>query len=102
MGTEYEFVFLTPTEVDEKKLKDTFTELEKQIKSIKGKIIDKEDWGRQQLAYEIKGNKRAFFRIWQLSLPQDFNSSSLNTFLNRSDIIIRYLLLKSFKKKGEK
>lgn len=102
MGTDYEFVFLTPTEVDEKQLKKTFSELEKQIKTIGGKIIDKEDWGRQELAYEIKGNQRAYFRIWQLDLPQNFSFSSLNTYLNRSDIIIRYLLLKLSKKEGEK
>lgn len=101
MANEYEFVFLTPEKVDEKELKNVFSELEEQIKTIKGKIIDKKDWGKQQLAYEIEANKRANFWIWQLELPKNFDPVKLNTYLNRSEKIIRYLLLKTFNGKGE-
>lgn len=94
MTKEYEFVFLTPLGIDDDKLKTTFSELEDQIKSIDGKVEDKEKKGREDLAYAIKGNNQANFWIWQLEFPKNSDFSSLNTFLNRSETIIRYLLLK--------
>lgn len=101
MAVEYEFVFLTPLGLDKDSLKETFSELEKQVKSINGKVVNKEDWGSKELAYEIKGNDQANFWIWQLGFPEDTKFASLNTFLNRSSNIIRYLLLKSPIKKGK-
>ncbi len=94
MAVNYEFVFLTPTEIDKEKVEKTFSQLEKQLKTIDGKITKKEDWGKKNLAYKIKGNDQADFWVWDLELPEETKFSSLNTFLNRNEIIIRYLLLK--------
>jgi len=95
MAVEYEFVFLTPTGSEEKELKEIFSELEKQLKLIKAKITDQRDWGSKDLTYQIKGNEQAKFWIWNLDVPDSADFSSLYTYLNRNETIIRYLLLKS-------
>lgn len=94
MAVEYEFVFLTPAEVEEEVLKKTLSGLEKEIKQINGKINDKEKIGRKALAYQIKGEDQAVFLVWHLQFPEDTKIESFNTYLNRNDTIIRYLFLK--------
>ncbi len=93
MAVKYEFVFLTKPDAKKDELKETFSELEKQIKSIDGKIKDKEEVGRKDLAYQIKGQDQAQFWVWQLDFPEKSKFNPLNTYLNRSDAVIRYLLL---------
>jgi len=93
MAVEYEFVFLTPVETDQEEFEQVSSKLEKQIKSMDGKVKDKNKWGRKDLAYDIQGNDQAVFRIWVLEFPEKTVFSSLKTFLNRNEKIIRYLLL---------
>ncbi len=94
MAVKYEFVFLTPPGTDKKKLETVFSDLESQIKSIDGKVKDKKKEGKKDLAYEIKSNSQADFWVWEIDFPQGPNFDALNTYLNRSDTVIRYLLLK--------
>lgn len=99
MVKEYEFVFLTPSEMKKKRREEIFSNLEDRLKKAKVKVTEKEDWGEKQLVYQIKDNKSASFWIWHLA-PQNssFEFSSVSTYLNRQDDILRYLLLT---KKGE-
>ena len=89
----YEFVFLTKPGLNQDKLKDLFSSLEKQIEKVGGKAKKKNHWGTKSLVYPIKKQHKADFYIWQLDFNQELKLKSLNTFLNRQANIIRYLLL---------
>lgn len=99
MTGKYEFVFLAAPDMEKEQREEVFKRLEERIKKTKAKITDKEDWGEKKLAYPIKDNKSASFWIWHLSSKNtEFDFSPVNTYLNRQDDILRYLLLT---KKGE-
>lgn len=94
----YEFIFLTRTELAKEKLEKVIKELESQFAKAGAKIKKREEWGKRDLAYEIRDQKKANFWVWQVSFAGSVNLSPLNTFLNREQEIIRYLFLKNLSK----
>ncbi len=90
---KYEFVFLTKPGVGEKKLKEIFSSLGKEIEKVGAKVEKREDWGKKDLVYLLREEKEASFWIWQLVFKNKVDFSPVNTFLNREKNIIRYLFL---------
>lgn len=83
---QYEFIFL----LKEKKERE---KIEGLVSSLKGKILEKEEWGEKTLAYPIKKEKTAFFFVWQISLERK-KLTELKKKLNFNEKILRYLFLK--------
>jgi len=90
----YEFIILTRPSLDKEKLEKLFKEVIEEIEKISGKVSKKEELGKKTLAYPIKKETKALFWVWQLEFEKSPKFSNLNTFLNRSSGIIRYLMLK--------
>jgi len=94
MSKQYEFIFLTGPKTTGKEKETIFSDLEKEIKDIGGKVKKKEDLGIKYLAFEIKDNKEACFYVWHIQFEKSPDFDNINLFINRGEKIIRYLFLK--------
>lgn len=90
---KYEFIFLTHPDFEKDQLEKIFSVLEKEFKKIGGKVTEKEDWGRKELAYPVKKQNRAYFWIWHLDFKGEVDINPINLFLSRESGVIRYLIL---------
>ncbi|HUY53467.1 MAG TPA: 30S ribosomal protein S6 [Candidatus Dormibacteraeota bacterium] len=70
---------------------------EEQITKIfvgnKGKILDRETWGKRKLAYPIKNQDYAIYVIYTVELPGE-TVGKVESTLNITNEIIRYLIVK--------
>ena len=74
--------------------------IEKLVKTFEGKVDKSETWGEIELAYRIKKEKSGYFLHFNLSLNPKF-AKTLNEKLRVDGEIIRYLLIRIDKSKGE-
>ena len=73
-----------------KKEEDNFT---KYLGNSKGKIINKEDWGLRDLAFNINNLKKAFYIFYQIEIEvSDIQNIKKN--LTQNEKIIRHLFVK--------
>jgi small subunit ribosomal protein S6 len=88
---EYELVALyhPDLEVDIKAAADKVAKI---ITGAKGEIVGEDDWGRRRLAYAIKGQDFAIYRVYTLNLPADA-PKIINDALNITDEVLRFLLV---------
>ena len=73
-----------------KKQEDSF---KNQLSQINGTIIDQEDWGLRDLSYNIKKNKKAFYKFYQIEI-EGSKIQEINKTLTQNEKIIRHLFLK--------
>tara|TARA_B100000029_G_scaffold306732_1_gene299554 strand:- start:735 stop:1055 length:321 start_codon:yes stop_codon:yes gene_type:complete len=72
------------------KLEDLFKD---QLKKQSASIIDEEDWGLRDLSYQIKKNKKAFYKFFQIEIDGS-KIQEIKENLNKEEQIIRYLFVK--------
>ncbi len=70
---------------------------EQRVKKIvadnKGKIVDSDNWGKRKLAYPIANNESAVYVFYNVELPSE-NIGKVESTLNITDEVIRYLIVK--------
>ena len=67
--------------------------LNKIIENLKGKIVEKENWGLKDLSYAINNYKKAFYKFYQIEI----NGSELKNIkknLTQNEKILRHLFVK--------
>tara|TARA_B100000686_G_C16635269_1_gene886941 strand:- start:136 stop:456 length:321 start_codon:yes stop_codon:yes gene_type:complete len=64
-----------------------------QLKKLTGSIINEEDWGLRDLSYQIKKNKKAFYKFYQIEIDGN-NIQEIKENLNKEEKIIRYIFIK--------
>ena len=62
------------------------------IEGAKGKIVAEDDWGRRKLAYPIKKEQHAIYRVYTLELPASA-PKIINDALNITSEVLRFLLV---------
>ena len=72
----FEAVLLLSSEVSSKSRSDCLDNFTKIIIDNSGKILDSEDWGLRDLSYNIKNNKKAFYKFYQIEI--EGNKMKLN------------------------
>jgi small subunit ribosomal protein S6 len=89
---EYELVVLyhPDFEVDIQPAADKVAKI---ITAAKGKIVAENDWGRRKLAYPIRKENYAIYRIYTLELPAAA-PKAINDTLNITNEVLRFLLTK--------
>ena len=71
------------------KLEDFFKQ---QIVKYEGTIIEEEDWGLRDLAYQIQKNKKAFYKFFQIEI-EGSKIQEIKESLNKQEQILRYLFV---------
>lgn len=93
----YECLVLVPLDLTEHTLKEELTAVEQLFSEKGGKLLFREDWGRQGLAYPIKRHREGRFVLFVYELPPNV-VPSLDTALLLQKGVLRHLLVKTPKK----
>ena len=67
--------------------------LNKIIKNLKGKIVEKENWGLKDLNYSINNYKKAFYKYYQIEVVGS-ELKSIKKTLTQNEKILRHLFVK--------
>lgn len=67
------------------------TKVEKIITENKGKITEKDNWGKRKLAYAINKHDNAIYVFYTVELPGE-NVANVEKTLNITDEVIRFLI----------
>jgi len=70
----------------------TLERLETIITSAGGEVVDKDVWGRRQLAYPIRKKNYGIYQFWKFTVGGDV-ISKLNFELRTNDLVMRSLIL---------
>ena len=89
----FEHVVLLKQDLSSSDLETEMKNHEETIAELNGSIVSKESWGLRNLAYPIKNNKKAFYELLNIDLPNE-NIKKINDKLNLNENIIRYITVK--------
>jgi len=89
----FEHVVLLKQDLSSADLESEIQSHEEIISELGGSIVSKESWGLRNLAYPIKNNKKAFYELMNIDLPNE-NIKKINEKLNLNENIIRYITVK--------
>lgn len=87
----YELMTMVHGSKGEENAKKISQDIQKQITSLGGKLVNENFWGKRKLAYKIKLELEAFYDVMEFEM----NSSDISKFksnLNLMDSLIRYLI----------
>ncbi len=93
---KYELTIVINGEASAAKKKGVQASVEKLVKTGKGKVVKKDDWGKKDLAYQINKSDTGIFIYYDLELDGQ-QASILPRELNLNEDIIRYLLVRGEK-----
>ena len=77
--------------LSESEQKNLTVDIEKTISEGKGTVEKLEDWGKRDLAYEIRKQKEGYYTLFHFVAPEDF-PKKLEKKLSINENILRYLL----------
>ena len=89
----FEHVVLLKQDLSSSDLDSEIKNHEQLISELNGNIVSKESWGLRNLAYPIKNNKKAFYELMNIDLPNE-NIKKINEKLNLNENIVRYITVK--------
>ena len=89
----FEHVVLLKQDLSSSELETEIKNHEDTISELNGNIISRESWGLRNLAYPIKNNKKAFYELMNIDLPNE-NIKKINEKLNLNENIIRYITVR--------
>ena len=89
----FEHVVLLKQDLSSSDLEIEIKNHEKIISKLDGNIVSKESWGLRNLAYPIKNNKKAFYELMNIDVPNE-KIKMINEKLNLNENIIRYITIK--------
>lgn len=88
---QYEIMTIAKIALGEAGYKDLSKKIQELIKSLGGKVLKTDHWGKRKLAYEIKHETEAFYDVMEFELDSK-SIDELKSKLNLMDDIIRYLI----------
>ena len=92
MSHEYEITVVTRGESSETDRRQVLDEIKKLIEAEKGKVVGTEDWGKRDLAYEIKKNPHGYYS--SITFEGSPNTPQiLSSKLRLIDDLLRYLIV---------
>jgi len=89
----FEHVMLLKQDLSSSDLEIEIKNHEEIISKLDGNIVSKESWGLRNLAYPIKNNKKAFYELMNIDVPNE-KIKMINEKLNLNENIIRYITIK--------
>lgn len=90
---DYELTMVLPGDTSSAKKKTIVAKLEKQVKSLKGKLGKADEWGKIEMAYKIEGDTHGYYLMYPLELESSA-TKELNSKLKMNGNILRYLLIR--------
>jgi small subunit ribosomal protein S6 len=72
----------------------TMEKVEKTVKTLKGKVVTSEVWGKRHLAYEIKGHTDGYYVLWGIELPGE-GVVELDKEIKLNSEVLRHIILRT-------
>lgn len=88
----YELTIVLPGKTTAAKKKDMTDKIEKMVTVNKGTVTKMDDWGKKDLAYDIKKNDSGVFVYFELNMPPTA-VKNLKDKMKLEDDIMRYLII---------
>ena len=89
----FEHIVLLKQDLSSSDLETEIRNHEETISELNGNVVSKESWGLRNLAYPIKNNKKAFYELMNIDIPNE-SIKRINEKLNLNENIIRYITVK--------
>ena len=90
---KFESVLLYSPDLTKTNLSKIEENFKKLLEKSNGSIITEEDWGLRDLSYNIKNNKKAFYKFYQLEIDGK-EIPNIKDSINKIDQIMRHLFVK--------
>ena len=91
---KYEVIVVLNPKAESKDKEKTIKAIEDKISGMDFSIDSRDNLGNKDLAYEVKGQNRGDFWIFNISGKNPIKLSEFTLFLNRDLSVIRYIILK--------
>ncbi len=91
---KYEIMFIVKPTISEEEIKNVATNFENILTSNGAKIIDKQDMGQKELAYEIKKMKSGHYFLITVEASDDKAVKEFDRLALISGDVIRHLITK--------
>ena len=75
----------------EKEAKQVSDKVAEHIESLKGKVENKDFWGKRKLAYNIRQETDGYYEVIDFEVPKD-QIKKLKSKLNLMDNLVRYII----------
>lgn len=98
MVQEYELVVVSKDDLSETSRNELIEQVKKLIVAEKGEIINIEDWGKRELAYEIKKNNHGFYTLFTFK-GNSKTPQGLNAKLKLFEELLRFLIVRKEEEK---
>lgn len=86
-------MYIAVPEISDEELSKLNDNLQKTIESLGGKVIKVEDWGRRELAYEIRHKKEGHYVLFELE-GSGKEIAELERRMRVNDLIMRYITVR--------
>ncbi|OGY22075.1 MAG: 30S ribosomal protein S6 [Candidatus Woykebacteria bacterium GWB1_45_5] len=93
MNHEYELMVLARSDLNEETRYQLIDQIKKVIEAGKGEIVSASDWGKRELAYEIKKNTHGFYTLITFCANSRL-PSILNSKLKLMEELLRFLVVR--------
>ena len=90
---KFEAVILYSPDLSTTNLKEQEETFKKLLSNNEGSIFAIEDWGLRDLSYNIKNNKKSFYKYYQIEIEGN-KIQGIKKILTQNEKIIRYLFIK--------
>lgn len=93
----YELTYILNSVISDDQVQDLVTRIDKYITENGGRILDKEVWGAQRLAYPIEKKRNGYYVDMMFESPTEL-VSRLERAMEINDNVLRYLTLRMDRK----
>ena len=90
---KFEAVILYSPDLSAANIKEQEEFFKKLLSDNEGSIFAFEDWGLRDLSYNIKNNKKSFYKYYQIEIEGN-KIQGIKKILTQNEKIIRYLFIK--------
>ena len=90
----YEIMYIIRTTISEDEIKNVAKSFEKVLTDNGAKIVDVNEWGQRELAYEIKDYKSGYYYVITIEANDDKAINEFDRIARNSKDVIRHLITK--------
>ena len=87
-------MLVLPTDITVDQRQTVISEFEEVLKEAKADIYHTDDWGKRELAYDIKGREEAYYLIYYINLQDTSKIQEITNNLRIQANLLRYLIVK--------
>ena len=96
----YELLYVVRPDLTDQDVGTLRADIQNQVTKMNGEIVREDDWGKRQLAFEIKDYTEGVYTLLTFRLPPE-NPGKLKEQLKIDERVIRYMLTVAEQKKSK-